>query len=626
MPESSLPKIGRFQVVKALGRGGQGAVYLAHDPGLDRLVAIKVVGSAPGFSGEEDGSPQARNLAQLRHPNIIALYEAGRFHGLSFFVFEHLEGDTLYREIDCGVLGPDAACSTMLQVVDAMAYAHGKGILHLDLSPANVMRDAEGKPRVMDFDLSRAVGPSNRPSPHLSGTLPYMAPECVDSGEVDARTDVYALGLVFYEVLTGRRAAPALSEPSMLRWIATGEPDLGKLRGIDPEGELATVIAKATRKQPSERYADAAQMRTALRQAWDRWRMSRDETQLLHGTLAFVLKRIERRGEFPAISRTLADVNHLTSDDNQSPLSRLATVVLRDYALTSRLLKIANSAAYARVSGNVKTVTEAINLLGVNQVRQICNGLACFSHFGQRESDRRLREGSIAAFISGLIARHLAVMLRHQDPEEAFLAGMLLDLGGMLALFYFPEEFGEMNELVSAGASMEEASRTVLGVSLPQLGAAVGRIWCLPEAVLECMSPTLEQDRSRRRLRALAQVANLLATADPTDDPDHLVLLDAAQALRPEITLEVEDLSRLLAAALDKFRAFAPVLEVDADRSETVKRAEAWMERVRLQAEAGRAAADGTGTDALTTGDTGAAWEAWSNRAVPEAAMTRISV
>jgi hypothetical protein len=203
---------------------------------------------------------------------------------------------------------------------------------------------------------------------------------------------------------------------------------------------------------------------------------------------------------------------------------------------------------------------------------------------------------------------------------------MLLDLGGMLALFYFPEEFGEMNELVSAGASMEEASRTVLGVSLPQLGAAVGRIWCLPEAVLECMSPTLEQDRSRRRLRALAQVANLLATADPTDDPDHLVLLDAAQALRPEITLEVEDLSRLLAAALDKFRAFAPVLEVDADRSETVKRAEAWMERVRLQAEAGRAAADGTGTDALTTGDTGAAWEAWSNRAVPEAAMTRISV
>jgi len=207
MPESSLPKIGRFQVVKALGRGGQGAVYLAHDPGLDRLVAIKVVGSAPGFSGEEDVSPQARNLAQLRHPNIIALYEAGRFHGLWYFVFEHLEGDTLHREIDRGVLNADAACSTMLQVVDAMAYAHGKGILHLDLSPANVMRDAEGKPRIMDFDLSRAVGPSNRPSPHLSGTLPYMAPECVDTGEVDARTDVYALGLVLYEVLTGRRAS-----------------------------------------------------------------------------------------------------------------------------------------------------------------------------------------------------------------------------------------------------------------------------------------------------------------------------------------------------------------------------------------------------------------------------------
>jgi serine/threonine protein kinase len=144
-------KIGRFSILKVLGRGAQGAVYLAKDPDLGRLVAVKLVAEIHYGSGEDAGpSPQARNLAQLRHPNIVALHEAGRVHGFTYLVFEYLEGTVLREELaKSGPMGLPQAYSTMIQIVDAMAYAHAKGILHLDLNPNNIMRDEAGRPRIV---------------------------------------------------------------------------------------------------------------------------------------------------------------------------------------------------------------------------------------------------------------------------------------------------------------------------------------------------------------------------------------------------------------------------------------------------------------------------------------------
>ena len=199
VPISNSLRIGRFQILKALGRGAQGAVYLGRDPDLDRHVAVKLVSGAVGADANEtDGWPQARNLAQLRHPNIVALHEVGRFHNFTFLVFEYLEGKPLRDEItEAGALSLPAAYSTMLQIADAMAYAHAKGILHLDLNPNNIMRDQEGKPRIMDFDLSRRVDTPGL-SEYITGTLPYMAPEHFLRHRLDTRTDVYALGQILY--------------------------------------------------------------------------------------------------------------------------------------------------------------------------------------------------------------------------------------------------------------------------------------------------------------------------------------------------------------------------------------------------------------------------------------------
>lgn len=597
MPETNTQKIGRFPILKVLGRGSQGAVYLGKDPDLDRLVAIKLVAEIrqPG-ADTAAVSPQARNLARLRHPNIVALYEAGRLHNFTYLVFEYLEGTALRRELETrGSLPLPEAYSTMVQVTDAMAYAHAKGILHLDLNPNNIMRDGTGKPRIVDFDLSRTVGRPEKKADFIAGTVSYMAPEYFTTGDVDTRADVYALGQIFYELLTGRRAIPLTSNEVMVAQIRHCETDLGPLAAIDPGGHFAEVIRRATHKNVDERYANAREMHEALLAAWARTDVSTGQDRVaLHGTVAYVLKRIERRGDFPAVSRTLAEVNQLTSPDSSSPVSRLTNVVLRDYALTNRLLKIANSSLHARASGRVKTVSDAISLLGLQQVRTTCNGLACFGHFAGRRQDHRLREESICAFVTGLIARHLAAQSRMPGVEEAFLAGMLYSLGRMLVLFYFADDSEEIGELVAGGADEEEAARTVLGITLAEIGWAVGRVWGLPQVALDCMDcRDAEQSPARDpKLRAIVRLARELVSVDVDRDTDHARLLAVAEALSPDRNPGFASLHALLAAALEKFRLFAPALEVDVTRSPSVQRIERWLAEFAPPAEAPAGSAD----------------------------------
>lgn len=576
-------KIGRFTILRSLGRGAQGAVYLARDPHLDRFVAIKLL--ADPSTDPELGRftpAQARNLAQLRHPNIIALYEAGRLHSFSYLVFEYLPGGALRSELDASVRFSRAqACSLMLQLSDAMAYAHAKGILHLDLNPNNIMRDANGKPRIMDFDLSRALG-TPTPQRRLAGTLSCMAPEYFTTRTLDTRTDVFALGQIFYELLAGRRAVPLGDQKAMLRRILTQGPELDPLREADPDGRLTAVVVKATRRNPDERYADARALHAALSDAWEDERQSMaGDSNLVHGTVAFVLRRIERRGDFPAVSRSLMEINLLTSADSRAPISRLAGVILRDYALASRLLRLANSSFYSRVAGQVKTVSDAIARLGVDQVRLTCNGLVCFGHFSGSGHARTLREMAISGFIAGLITRHLASQWRLADAEELFLAGMLFNLGGMLALFYFPEDYQEMQELIEGGASEDEASATVLGITLMEMGAAVGRAWGLPPRVIDCMVPGRGGITDNAAIVALVRLAAALATVNPDRADMDAVLLAAVEPLAGRAEQDLGWLRALLEAAIDRFHAFAPALEVDTGRSECVRRIAAWLKRTQ---------------------------------------------
>lgn len=558
------PMIGRFPVERLLGRGSQGSVFLARDPDLDRRVAIKLVGHLPG---EQDDWPQARNLARLRHPNIVTLHEFGRQGELAYLVFEYIDGETLAQRIGAhGALPPDEAGAAMLQITAAVAHAHAHGILHLDLNPGNVMRDLEGNLRVMDFDVSRRA---DAPSPDdlVVGTLPYMAPECFTTHKLDARTDVYALGQMFYTLLAGVPALAANSPTEAVTRICRRDTDCAPLAKADPSGRFVGLIGRAVARDPAARFADAGEMHAALAAALAPPRADAGSA------VAFLLKRIEHRGDFPAMSRTLAEINRITGDE-KTTLARISGAVLRDYALTNRLLKLANSPVYPHLAGKVTTVSDAIRMLGFNEVRLVSSGLACFGHFAQGRQ-KRLREESTASFVAGLLARHLAVRAGLSDVEEAFIAGMLFNLGQALALFYFPEDHWEIENLVKRGVPPDEAARRILGVSLPELGHAIGKAWSLPAAVVDCMLDDATGDAALRRLRTIVRFANALAQADAADPSDDEALAAAAAGLQPP--LAATDIPALLLAALDKLKAFAPALEIDPESSVCVQRLAQWL-------------------------------------------------
>lgn len=573
--------IGRFVVLRSLGRGAQGKVYLARDTDLDRLVAIKLLGA--GFAGAAaDGAwEHARNLARLRHPNIVALYEIGKSNEFvyPYLVFEYLEGTTLGEELKTsGARTLPDAYSAMLQITNAMAYVHAQGIVHLDLSPNNIMRDNEGKPRIMDFDLSQLVVEVDAVTDLAVGTLPYMAPECFNGQRLDKRTDVYALGRILCALLSGLPIQPTGTLREAVARAREQQTDWALLQRTDPAGHFVQVIRRATAKVPDERFADAGAMHDALIGAWQKTRpaVGAQET-VIHGTVAFLLTRIKHRGDFPTVSRTLAEINSVTCSDEVS-IPRLSEIVLRDYALTNRLLRLANSAYYARLGGKVKTVREAVIMLGINRVRIACNSLACLGHFIGRK-DARLKEEVVASFISGLIARHLAGEAGIKDREEAFLAGMLFNLGKTLALFYFPEDYGEIEQLVARDISLEQAARSVLGVTFSELGHGVGETWSLPLAVLACMhdAPSPDDVSAASAMRAVVRFANTLAEAGIDRGPRSESVVACAERLRPHLALDESRIRALLQAAIEKFRSFAPALEVDFAESACVQRLVRWL-------------------------------------------------
>jgi serine/threonine protein kinase len=573
-------RIGRFPVLKSLGRGTQGAVYLARDPDLDRLVAIKLLSDTPGQAADAGGRwSQARNLAQLRHPNIVALYEIGTFESLTYLVFEYLEGATLSQELKaCGALALPAAYGAILQITDAMAYAHAKGILHLDLSPNNIMRDKEGKLRIMDFDLSQRADAQARAG-LVFGTLPYMAPECFKTQKLDARTDVYALGRILYTLLIGSPGLSVGTEKEMIASICEKDVDCSLLQGVDPTGHFAEVVRRATARNPAERFPNAGAMRDALVAAWEKLHPAGDAKDAVsQGTVAFLLKRIEHRGDFPAVSKTLAEINQITSDAGHSPVSHITSVVLRDYALTNRLLRLANSSYYPHPLRKVDTVSDAIIVLGLDEVRLACNSLACFGHFAGGSKGMRMREESIASFIAGLVSRHLAAEVGIKETEEAFLAAMLFNLGKALALYYFPGDYREIESLVGRGATPEHAARSVLGITLAELGHAVGEVWGLPPVVLSCMIEDSAADTpSAKRMRSIVRFADALTGVDPDHDPAGAVIASCAARLQPYLALNPAQTHALLSAAVEKFKTFAAVLEVECAKSTCVQRLERWL-------------------------------------------------
>lgn len=258
----------RYQLGERIGRGGMGEVRVARDLTLGREVAIKLMHE--GLAADERVSRRFQHeawaAARLTHPNVVRVYDAGVHRGRPYIVMERLHGGTLADEIARGPLDERRVRTVGAQVLDALAAAHDNGVLHRDVKPSNVMRGPDGTVRVCDFGIAKTDLLTDRTTTGtVVGTLGYLAPERMHGRPATAASDLYSVGVMLYEALTGRRPFAGDSPVAVLAAIQQGDPEpLERLRpDVDPT--LCAIVRRAMRADPERRFRSAREFAAALR-------------------------------------------------------------------------------------------------------------------------------------------------------------------------------------------------------------------------------------------------------------------------------------------------------------------------------------------------------------------------
>jgi serine/threonine-protein kinase len=272
--------IGRYKVINRLGHGGMGALFLAHDPAIDRMVAIKVM--REGMDNPELRARfgrEARAAGRLRHPNVVTIFDVGEDNGQPFIAMEYVPGETLETIIQRRSRLPLTRKLKLIEeLCDGLGYAHKAGVVHRDIKPANLMLDSDGMLKILDFGIVRFAQSGMTQAGMLVGTLAYMSPEQIAGKAVDYRSDIFAVGDVTYELLTGKQAFPgSLQDGIMNRILHEAPKPLEQLApGIDPE--IVKVVTRALEKEPADRYPDLMRMRRDLARIRERLEEQEEET------------------------------------------------------------------------------------------------------------------------------------------------------------------------------------------------------------------------------------------------------------------------------------------------------------------------------------------------------------
>ncbi len=271
-------RIASFEIESLIGAGGMGEVYLARDLRLNRPVAVKILppSSAADAQAKRRLLREAKAAAALEHPHICTIHEIGEENGLSFIVMQYVEGETLSEVLKNRALNLPAALNIAIQIAGALAEAHEQGVIHRDIKPANIVVSAHGQVKVLDFGLAKKISPAANPEENegataasllsapglIMGTASYMSPEQARGDEIDARTDIWSLGVVLYEMITGKTPFAGKTLVDKLVAILHDEPQLSDLPQHD---ELKGIITKALAKDREKRYQTASEMLEDLR-------------------------------------------------------------------------------------------------------------------------------------------------------------------------------------------------------------------------------------------------------------------------------------------------------------------------------------------------------------------------
>jgi eukaryotic-like serine/threonine-protein kinase len=276
--------IAQYRVLGEIGAGGMGVVYRAEDTKLGRQVALKFLPEevATDRLALERFQREARAASALNHPNICTIYDIEEYQGHKFIAMEYLDGRTIKDHILGRALGSDEIPKLGIQIAEALSAAHSKGVVHRDIKPGNIIVTVSGLVKVLDFGLAKLLRPASESLPTesltqthaVTGTLPYMSPEQLRGREVDIRTDIYALGVVLYEMSTGQRPFTAELMPQLVDDVLHSPPPLPRKVNPKVSPKLEEIILKCLEKDPEGRYQSAKEIAVDLRRMTAPWSAS----------------------------------------------------------------------------------------------------------------------------------------------------------------------------------------------------------------------------------------------------------------------------------------------------------------------------------------------------------------
>lgn len=589
---------GRFEVIRELGRGAQGAVYLARDTHLDRQVAIKTLRAGGDM---ETLLKEARIVSKLQHANIVTLYDAGEHQGTPYLVYAYVQGQTLGQLLrSVKTMSPAQATRIISGVLDGIAHAHQQGVMHLDIKPANIMISESGQPLVMDFGIARTITEDAVRSSKIAGTPQYIAPEITRGNPPSPSADLFSVGMMLYEMVTGAPAVDSDNVYEILHRNANEAAESPSARNLRVDERLEAIILKAIAIKPEARYADAASMRHALDEYLD---PTHEESQQPHGndahsTLEFLLRRMRSKSDFPALSSTISDINKIVDSESESA-NKLTKSILQDFALTNKLLKLVNTVSYGQFGGKINTISKAVVILGFETIRNVAMTLILMEFLQNKAQAAQIKDDVMSSFFAGIVAAQLSAGRSIKDAEEAMICSMFRNLGKLLATFYFFEESQEIERLMELGESEDKAARKVLGLTYNDLGIGIAKSWNFPDrlvAGMQKLSGDIKKPRSElEQLTVTVNLANeLCATAGATEPAKKAEALKALSTRYANaMPVSEQQLGKALEDGLDELTERAGVLDLHPAHSPLMKRIHLWNDTPQAPASTAGHVSDG---------------------------------
>ncbi len=547
-------RIGNYIISKTLGRGGMGVVFVAEHPSIGRRVAVKFLARSYAASSEMSArfSEEARTAASLQHPNVVDILDFGELDGRPYYVMELLEGEDLAAVIKREKRFSVSEITRYLEpVAAALDAAHARGIVHRDLKPANIFVLSGSPPRVklMDFGIAKLLDRAKKKlttrtlDGQILGTPTHMAPEQAMGAvsEICCQTDLYALGVILYEMIAGVQPFRHESAVVLMAMHARDPFVPIEQHRVDCDLEVAAIVERCLAKSPADRPESVREVMGVFRRAKhaqplvrsvpksDASRLSNVAAQtespasiaqtvvvpeiVLRPSVPFasfpaaaaavpahlatpvivegrsdsadeerrivdaLLAKMQRNGDFPAFVKNITQVTRDADLSGSASAGKLGDTILKDYGLTAKLLRLVNSSYYERFGRKTSSLARAVVVLGFERVRSIALSVAIHRNPGRKMHAAELAELSINALVSGEVARVLASKLQLRDREEAMVCAMFRNLGRHVVVFYLPEEYDRIRK------NVDESGMSLEDAEFAVLGISTRRLgWRISQA------------------------------------------------------------------------------------------------------------------------------------------------